>query len=175
MSPRTRRVLLLLALPLAAFAAWEANEADKRESGKARLPAAAAPAGRANAEQQPALPRIDLGRLEKLARRHASEQPPADPFAAHGLVRAPKQVAEAAPPPPPSPPQAPPLPFRYIGRQDADGVQVIFLEQQEQVHIVRIGEQVAGGWRLDGASDEALTFTYLPLGQQRRLPLGGPS
>jgi hypothetical protein len=171
MSPRIRRVLLLLALPLAAFAAWEAKEIDKPASADSRSPRTEAPDRRAGVEQPPALPGIDVRRLEKLARRHASEQPAVDPFAAPGNVQSAKQAGEVAPPSPPA--QAPPLPFRYIGQQEADGVHVIFLEQQEQVHIVRIGENVANGWRLDAAGDEALTFTYVPLGQKRQLPLGG--
>ena len=66
------------------------------------------------------------------------------------------------------------MPFRFIGRQDADGVPLIFLEQQQQTHILSIGETVADGWRLDAADVQELVFTYVPLGQQRRLDIGSP-
>jgi len=170
-SPKTRRILLLLALPLAAFAAFQAQEGEGPQR-EARTPAPAGFRASAGATAPDPLPRLEVRRLENLARRHASEQSPVDPFAVPGAKeRAAAEAAAAAAPPPP-PPQAPPLPFRYIGRQEAGSVQTIFLEQEEQVHIVRIGEKIGDGWRLDAAGEDALTFTYLPLGQQRRLPLG---
>jgi hypothetical protein len=174
LSLHTRRWLLLLALPVAAFAALQANEAEVPVGRDRSSSQASASAPRAGSTEEP-LPRLEIGRLEKLARRHASEQAPIDPFAAK--VPEPSRQAHAAapaaaPPPPPPPPQAPPVPFRFIGRQEASGVQVVFLEQQDQVHIVRIGEEVAEGWRLDAADDQTLTFTFLPLGQRRQLPIG---
>ncbi|MPZ43700.1 MAG: hypothetical protein GEV05_09905 [Betaproteobacteria bacterium] len=176
-APRTRRWALFAALPLAAAAALRANnddEAASRERSADARPRDAVSAATAATREREALPHVDMERLQALPRRHVSEQPFVDPFFA-GPAAAPDsaQTAEtAAPPPPPPPPEAPALPFRFIGRQDADGVPLIFLEQQEQIHIVRIGETVADAWRLDKADDQALVFTYVPLGQQRKLATG---
>jgi len=80
---------------------------------------------------------------------------------------APPVVVEAPPPPP----QAPPLPFRYVGRWAADDGETVFLAQGERVLNAKIGEQL-GQWRLDAADAGGLTFTYLPLQQKRQLRYG---
>jgi hypothetical protein len=175
-APGVRRWALLAALPLAAAAALRASNDDKAEprerNADARLRHTVSAAATAAPERE-ALPHVDLQRLEALPRRYVSEQPFVDPFSAGpAATQDSAQAQERRAPPPPPPPEAPPLPFRFIGRQDADGVALIFLEQQEQIHIVRIGETIADGWRLDKADDQALVFTYVPLGQQRRLATG---
>ena len=76
--------------------------------------------------------------------------------------------------PPRAPPEAPTLPFRYLGSQEVNGKRQVFLEQQQQTHIVTVGDTVGNAWRLDSVSDQAAIFTYMPLGQQRRLSVGGP-
>lgn len=174
-APGTLRWALVLALPLAAAAALRANDADRapgEDAIAARRPLTAGSAER-SATRDPALPRLELDRLQTLARRHVSVQEPVDPFAAERPAASTTDRAAAAPAPAPAP-QAPPLPFRFIGRQEADGVPLIFLEQQQQTHIVRIGETVTDGWRLDAADVRELVFTYVPLGQQRTLATGSP-
>lgn len=177
LSPKTRRWVLLAAAPLVAVAALRSNapeeEAALRVASPPRATGAAAEGSRTGGS---ATPGLDLRRLHNLPRRHMSEQPPLDPFAVEApkSPQAPPAAVEAAPPPPP-PPQAPPLPFRFIGRQDANGVVHVFLEQQNEAHIVKLGDTVADGWRLDAVDERALTFTYLPLGQQRRLDIGSAS
>ncbi len=167
-------MLLLLALPLAAFAAFQARDGDDA-ARPSQVQTATGTSANARSAPAESLPKLDLQRLEHLARRHGSEQAPVDPFAVPGAKERAAAEAEAlaaarvAPPPP----QAPALPFRYIGQQEEGGARAYFLEQEERLHIVRIGEKIGDGWRLDAAGDDALTFTYLPLGQKRRLPLGG--
>lgn len=73
--------------------------------------------------------------------------------------------------PPPAPPQAPPVPFKYVGRWDADDGASIFLAQGEQVVTLRIGQELAQ-WRLDSINASGMNFTYLPLQQQRQLRFG---
>lgn len=176
---RTRRWVLLAAMPLVAAAALHTNggdEAPPRDRDARARPQSAAntvnAAGRS--PERVDLPKVDMDRLQSLSRRHVSVQPPVDLFAAPRPMATDSEqaAAKAAPPPPAPPPQAPALPFRFIGRQDGDGAPLIFLEQQQQTHIVRIGETVADGWRLDRAEDQALVFTYVPLGQQRLLATG---
>jgi hypothetical protein len=80
---------------------------------------------------------------------------------------APPVVVEAPPPPP----QAPPLPFKYVGRWAADDGETLFLAQGERVLTAKPGE-LLGQWRLDAADAGGLTFTYLPLQQKRQLRYG---
>ncbi len=72
----------------------------------------------------------------------------------------------AAPPPPP--PQAPPVPFKYLGRWDAGEGESIFLAQGDRVLAIRVGQSVAQ-WQLDSVDASGMNFTYLPLQQQRQL------
>jgi hypothetical protein len=175
LSPKTRRWILLAAAPLVAVAALRSNGPED-ETTTRREPAPTRAASGASRSGETATPSLDPRRLQNLPRRHASEQPPVDPFAVALPPPPPAPPAALmAPPPPPPPPQAPPLPFRYIGRQEANGVVMVFLEQQNETHIVKLGETVADGWRLDALDERSATFTYLPLGQQRRLDIGSAS
>jgi hypothetical protein len=87
----------------------------------------------------------------------------------------PAQTWRPPPPPPPKvvplpppPPLAPPLPFQYLGRWKEAGKDVIFLTQGNRVVKVQVGEVLAG-WRLDQATDSALTFTWTLLNMQQTL------
>lgn len=71
-------------------------------------------------------------------------------------------------PPPPPPPTAPPLPFQFLGHWEESGVAVYFLAQGQQTLSLRRGD-TAGPWRLDDVGPGHLTFTYLPLNEQRSL------
>ena len=74
----------------------------------------------------------------------------------------------AAPPPPP---QAPPLPFKYVGRWDGGDGELVFLAQGEKTATLRVGQTLAQ-WRLDSITANAMNFTYVPLQQQRQLRFG---
>lgn len=73
--------------------------------------------------------------------------------------------------PPPPPPQAPPLPFKYVGRWDAGEGEALFLAQGDRVVSVRVGQTLAQ-WHLDSVDAGGMNFTYLPLQQQRQLRFG---
>lgn len=94
-----------------------------------------------------------------------------DLFASHSWEEK-KKVVKTKPTPPP-PPQAPPLPFTYMGKLDqgTEGVQV-FLMQSDKVLTVSVGENVNQLWRLDEESESGLTFTYIPLDQQKMMSKG---
>lgn len=72
--------------------------------------------------------------------------------------------------PPPPPPQAPPVPFRYLGRWLEGGVDHVFLAEGDQVRVVRRGDRL-GPWRVDDLRTDSMTLTYMPLDQQRTLRL----
>jgi len=87
----------------------------------------------------------------------------------------------AAPAPPPKPavvalaapprPVAPPLPFTFLGRMVEDGKAVVFLGRGKDGLAAKVGDTVAGKYRLESLSDTAVTFVYLPLGTKQTLPI----
>jgi hypothetical protein len=66
---------------------------------------------------------------------------------------------------------APPLPFAYLGRLVQGEEQILFLRQQNQALAARVGEELAGAYRLQSASETALEFVYLPLDTRQTLAI----
>jgi hypothetical protein len=90
----------------------------------------------------------------------------------------PKKAKQAPPPPPPPPlpaPTAPPLPFVALGSlagADVTGGQTLaFLQQQDQLLVVRAGDAVGNTYRVNSITPQRIEFTYLPLNQRQFLPL----
>jgi hypothetical protein len=105
---------------------------------------------------------IDLSKLEA----RAGEEAKNDAFAPRSF--APAQTAEA--PARPAKPEAPPLPFRYIGKmQDGDKL-AVFLANGEESLVVSAGQKI-GQYRVDSISDDEIRFTYLPMKTKQVLPL----
>lgn len=71
------------------------------------------------------------------------------------------------------PPQAPPLPFRVLGRYDESGTAVVFLEHQEQSLLARAGGILVKDYRVESIEGSSLVLRYLPLDQVQTLELGG--
>ena len=99
-------------------------------------------------------------------------------FAASGPDLFPPQSWKPPPPPapvgvaqPPPPPQAPPLPFKYVGRWDAGDGESFFLAEGDRVVSARVGQNLAQ-WHLDSVNAGGMTFTFIPLQQQRQLRFG---
>ena len=88
------------------------------------------------------------------------------------VVAPPAPVAEVAPPPPP--PQAPPLPFRFIGRYAQSDDQGVFLQHQERSLVVRVGDVVADHYKAERIEGNVLTLRYLPLDQVQTLDITAP-
>jgi hypothetical protein len=87
-----------------------------------------------------------------------------------------KAVKQVPAPPPPAPaPVAPPLPFvvigSLVGADIAGGQRVAFLQQQDQLLVVRAGESLGANYRVESISAQSIEFTYLPLKQRQSLPL----
>ena len=76
--------------------------------------------------------------------------------------------ARKAPPPAPTPP---PLQFKYIGKAIEGNKTWVFLTQNDENFIARIGEKVDEQYRLDTINDESVTLTYLPLNAKQTLPI----
>lgn len=88
------------------------------------------------------------------------------------------------PPPPPldttspvaAPPQAPPLPFRYLGKQEQAGrAPVFFLMRDDRILAVHPGQVIDKTYRVGRYEGGQLGFTYLPMKTQQFLPLGSGS
>lgn len=84
-------------------------------------------------------------------------EPPAPP-----VVEAPP--AEEVPPPPPPPPEAPPLPFRYLGKvEEAGRAPLVFLLRDKEILAVRPGDDINGTYRVVRLKNDELLFLYRPL------------
>lgn len=80
------------------------------------------------------------------------------------------QVVEKVEPPPE--PQAPPLPFKLLGRYVENGVTGFFLTHNDQNLVVREGDMIADLYKFEGEKGGVLHFLYLPLKKQQTLEIG---
>ena len=82
------------------------------------------------------------------------------------------------PPPPvevkPAKPEAPPLPYRYLGRWEENGVLTLILGRGDLSIPVRNGQILDGQWRIDRISARRIDFTFLPLKTRAHLTLEEP-
>lgn len=118
-------------------------------------PPAAAPA----APERPAAP-AEAPDIFALRTWEAAEPPAAAP------------AAEGAPAPA-APPEAPPLPFRYLGKVEAAGqAPVIFLARDEQVLAVRPGDSIDRAYRVVRLKKDEVLFLYRPLRIEQALSMG---
>lgn len=97
----------------------------------------------------------------------APKRPPVTPQQQQAIME--QQRAQVkAPPPAPTPP---PLQFKYIGKAIEGHKIWVFLTQNDENYIARIGEKVDEQYRLDTINDESVTLTYLPLNAKQTLPI----
>ncbi|MDV6343934.1 hypothetical protein [Nitrosomonas sp. Is37] len=78
------------------------------------------------------------------------------------------QVAKPAPVAPP-PPAAPPLQFKYIGKITEGKMTSVFLSMADNYYIAKVGGRIEKNYRVDRINDDAIEFTYLPLGIKQTL------
>lgn len=89
---------------------------------------------------------------------------------------APEPEPEPEPPEPEAAPvQAPPLPFRAMGRYVVDGQLAVFVQHGERNLVVRVGDTIAGQYKVERFEGGSLILRYLPLGQEQSLEVGGSS
>lgn len=70
------------------------------------------------------------------------------------------------------PPQAPPLPFRVLGRYVVNGAVKIFLQYNGQDLVVQVGDSIDGLYRVENLNGGLLTLLYVPLKQKQTLDVG---
>ena len=105
---------------------------------------------------------IDLAKLDE----RMDEGAKIDAFAPRNFSPViPPQAAAA-----PAKREAPPLPFRYLGKMVEDGKLSVFLANGTDSITVRGGERI-GDYRIDRITEAEVRFTYLPMKTQQSLPL----
>jgi hypothetical protein len=180
MSPRTTRALLGVALLLTLLAAWFAPPDDSvgvaaSEAGPAGTKRGASMPPLAGKERRSAAaPFVDVLRIRARALEDGDDAPDAilfsstqwSPPATVTAAAAPTPVAAAAPA------QAPPLPFRVLGSYERAGQTVVFLQQNDQNHVVRVGDTIADTYKVESLDDAVMKLRYLPLDQIQTLELG---
>lgn len=124
-------------------------------------------------------PRMPLPVQHAAAENPAAENPASpekvvDIFAPHTWQPPPPPMPVAgAPGVAPAPPQAPPLPFRFMGRIAEPGRAPVFLlVQGERVLPVKVGERIGGAYRLEKFEGGQLYFRYQPMNTVQTLPAG---
>jgi len=99
-----------------------------------------------------------------------TEAPLADIFA----VRSWDPPPAAAPLVAPAAPQAPPLPFRFLGRiVEADRGSAYLLADGSRVVVVGVGDMIGKNYRIEKYENGRLLFRYRPLNLRQTLDVGG--
>lgn len=92
-----------------------------------------------------------------------------------GLPAAPAQAprAPATPPPQvaPSEPEVPRLPLKMIGRYVDNGAPAAFVLMQDQSLVLRVGDAVADGFRVDHIDEASVTVRHLATEQRQSFRL----
>jgi hypothetical protein len=105
---------------------------------------------------------IDLAKLEE----RVDEGAKVDAFAPRNFSPVIPAQANAAP----AKREAPPLPFRYLGKMVEDGKLSVFLANGDETVTVHAGQRI-GDYRVDKITEAEVRFTYLPLKTKQSLPL----
>ncbi len=107
----------------------------------------------------------------------------ADLFAPQGWRAQPKVIAPEpikkavvvpeliGPPAPPALIPAPPLPFRFTGRLNDGGEQVIYLGKGEMVFLARAGDTLDHAYKIITIGPRHIEFEHLPTGEKQTLNL----
>lgn len=135
------------------------------------LPEKTPPAGRGIENQAASVPaRSTQSPFAALPAREGLSSQRGDLF---GAPAAPPRRAAAASAqqsaarPPPAPP---PMPYRIAGQLVRDGVPQIVLAREDRVLLVREGELLEGGYRVESISRSGVTLLYAELGTRETLP-----
>lgn len=82
-----------------------------------------------------------------------------------------RAVPVAGPPPVAAPSGPPPLPYRYVGRLQEGGADILYLARGEQSLVLRVGDTVEGLYRVLAIGARQIEFEHLASGERQSLPL----
>lgn len=154
-----KKLFLWAVFAAAAAGGWLALAPQER----GQMLAAAPPAEKASAERA-----ARLG----LPSREALGDPRGNPFAANVPPRPraarPKAAARAAPAPP-AQSVAPAVPYRVAGQVLHEGPAQVVLAKDEHVYLVREGDVLEGGYRVEAITSGGVTLVYVPLELRQQL------
>jgi hypothetical protein len=159
-----------LAVLLVVGAAGTALWIDGRERAEPRTPAARVkPKSNPNHPvvrdtSPPVLPQLQLDRL---AQRTSRSNAAGDPFESRGWTAPRERPREVAPEPVVE--QAPPLPFRYLGKWTERNRVAVVLGREGRNYIAAVDEVLDGTYRIDAIENNRVVLTYLPLGEKQSL------
>jgi len=102
-----------------------------------------------------------------------------DPFAPRGWEPPPPPppppvkitAVVAAPIVPPAPVGPPPLPFKFMGAMNDDGVQVIYLSHGDNALIARVGETLESAYKVLVVDGQHIEFEHLPTGEKQTMTI----
>lgn len=152
-------LLLLLAAAGAGYVLMQEEGSASAPVAQSAPPPTSAPAAVAEATPDSA----------KTAPADEPAKVPPNPFAAR-TWEPPKPKVEPAPPPPL---QAPPLPFRFIGKvHDSDTGTAFMLQHGERIVAVKEGDEIDGTYKVEGYRNGQLEFLYRPLQIRQSLFVG---
>ena len=142
-------------------------------TGREQAPEVVAPAERREAQAAPPVEELDLKWIVRERRERSIQDlfenprpavpavPPAPP---------PAPVAETKPEPPPAP-SAPPLPFAYLGQMQNGERLIVYLVRNQEMLLAEEGQTLEPGYKVEGVTDSAVHFVYLPLGTKQVLAI----
>lgn len=143
-------------------------------------PSAAAPAAVKPRPAAVAATTAGATRLPSALHRPVLQPALRDPFAATPTVVGMATLPAAPPPPPPPPalpaaPAPPALDLSFAGRMVApDGSTAVLVLSGEGSLLLRAGEVLSNGYRVESIDAQAVHLSYPPLGTQARLALPAP-
>ncbi|WP_269532640.1 hypothetical protein [Chitinimonas sp. BJYL2] len=98
-----------------------------------------------------------------------------DPFANKGWTAPPPAPVPVAAPAPvvsaPIPVGPPPLPFKFLGRFNDGGQDVVYLSRGEQMLIAKAGEALDASYKVIALTASQIEFEHLPTGEHQSLAL----
>lgn len=154
MNRKARLGFLLVAAAATAWLAWmplpgEQSSIDRRPTTSTGNPAP------------------ERSRFAALPSREGVGEARGDPFGVLAWAPAPKQPV----PQPAAAQEPPPLPYKYAGTVEQEGVAQHLLVKDERVYAVVQGGTLDGGYRIESVSESEIVLTYLPLNVNQSVPV----
>lgn len=128
--------------------------------------------------EAPATPVRRAQPVAAVAAPHASERldwSDVNVFAAHDWQPPAAALDDSVAAVAPRRPQAPPLPYRYLGRWEENGELTVFVSRDNQPTSIHARQLLDKDWLVDGITPTRVTFIYIPLKQRVVMALENPA